>query len=421
MKNVENLIKDKVENISLKIWKEYEDKGIIPDEIKQLDQYIDKYFDEINKATESYIKIYDIKQTTMKLAGNGQYGAFVAKGFRFYNPHIGEAITSQGVEIIQMAQELVESLGYDVIYGDTDSMFISLDKHIPLEVKQKGDSEVEKYIQQNIVPNIYEHINKILDEHALNVGIPKEKKHYFEMKQEMIGKKMLLLEDRAGKGYAKKRYLIHVINEEGIKQDKIKATGVEIRRSEIPKFLKDKIWKFVEGFMKDTMTNDELLKYLMNVKKELIEEIDNKRVHNFGRLLSVKDLDEYKSVRRTQQSYGTQIWNTYVAPIFNVKYIESGQKVIIVYIKLKSDVSTINKELLDLYNLLKKEKISYFIFNPIVEIEKIKDLFTLFDIDKDITIEKMFYNQIEPYLKALNLDINALKYGVDNVDLDDLI
>lgn len=574
------IISDKVESIPLKKWKEWEDKNKLIPEIKELDEYITQCKENLKDLTTSKIRLYDTKQLTMKLAGNGQYGASVASGFRFYNPHMGEGITSQGVEIIQLTQELVDNLGFEVIYGDsvagdslvpvmdkngnikkvpieslfievnqildskeycirndlmtltfntnteqlewkpitaimrhkvnkkmyrvtlpdkkyvdvtedhsligkfngtyqeikptnlepliqliqlqeldsysysywstileledcenyvydisvednhnffandilvhnTDSMFIRLDEHIPEEVKQKGNDEVKKYIYEHILPNIYEHINKALDEHARNIGIPESRKHYFEMKQEMIGRKMLLLEDRAGKGYAKKRYLIHIIDEEGVKQDKIKAAGVEIRRSELPKFLKERIWKFIEGFMKDEMSNEEMLNYLIQVKDDLIKEIENKNIKSFGRLVSVKNLNEYKDIRTVQQAYGTYLWNKYIAPKFNVTPIESGQKVLIVNIIPKSIIMT--DELKELYDLIKSENLNYFVFNPVVDVEKVDEIFTIFDIDKDATLEKMFYNQISPYMKALGLSLENLRFGISNINVDDLI
>ena len=57
---------------------------------------------------------------------NSFYGVLGTSACRFYDPRLTSSITRRGHEIIQRSKELVEREGYDVIYGDTDSLFVWL-------------------------------------------------------------------------------------------------------------------------------------------------------------------------------------------------------------------------------------------------------------------------------------------------------
>ena len=60
----------------------------------------------------------------IKIIMNSFYGVLGSSGCRFFNPQLASSITMRGHEIIQMSREIIEQSGYDVIYGDTDSVFV---------------------------------------------------------------------------------------------------------------------------------------------------------------------------------------------------------------------------------------------------------------------------------------------------------
>jgi len=68
---------------------------------------------------------YDIEQQALKILANSLYGLFGTEGFRFFDESIASRITAKGREMLLTAKEAVESLGYIVVYGDTDSIFVS--------------------------------------------------------------------------------------------------------------------------------------------------------------------------------------------------------------------------------------------------------------------------------------------------------
>jgi DNA polymerase-2 len=85
-----------------------------------------------------------VKSFALKTTMNAFYGAVASPKSRFYNKEIGEAITSFGRFIIQKAKGYLEKLGHQVIYGDTDSVFVHT-KHTfsSLTEKEKVGREIE--------------------------------------------------------------------------------------------------------------------------------------------------------------------------------------------------------------------------------------------------------------------------------------
>ncbi|WP_424953512.1 DNA polymerase II [Comamonas thiooxydans] len=62
----------------------------------------------------------------LKLVMNSFAGVLGASECRFFNPDLISAITLRGHEMVKLTRGLVEERGYEVIYGDTDSIFIWL-------------------------------------------------------------------------------------------------------------------------------------------------------------------------------------------------------------------------------------------------------------------------------------------------------
>ncbi len=62
----------------------------------------------------------------IKIIMNSFYGVLGSTGCRFYDPRVCSSITLRGHEIIQSTRDRIVEKGYDVIYGDTDSVFVWL-------------------------------------------------------------------------------------------------------------------------------------------------------------------------------------------------------------------------------------------------------------------------------------------------------
>lgn len=91
---------------------------ILPDIIADLWQARDKAKLENNKALSQAIKIIM----------NSFYGVLGTPGCRIHDARLTSSITKRSHDIIKQSVKLINEQGYDVIYGDTDSVFVSLNK-----------------------------------------------------------------------------------------------------------------------------------------------------------------------------------------------------------------------------------------------------------------------------------------------------
>ena len=63
----------------------------------------------------------------IKIIMNSFYGVLGTPGCRLHDSRLTSSITKRGHDIIIQTVKLIEAEGYEVIYGDTDSVFVSLD------------------------------------------------------------------------------------------------------------------------------------------------------------------------------------------------------------------------------------------------------------------------------------------------------
>jgi DNA polymerase elongation subunit (family B) len=55
---------------------------------------------------------------------NSGYGVYGDSGFSYYDPRVAELITAYGRQALSKMQEIAKDLGFQVVYGDTDSLFL---------------------------------------------------------------------------------------------------------------------------------------------------------------------------------------------------------------------------------------------------------------------------------------------------------
>ncbi|MEM3027073.1 MAG: DNA polymerase domain-containing protein, partial [Thermoproteota archaeon] len=104
-----------------------------------------KYYQPLAKKTRDEEKrsFYDVVQRAIKVFINASYGVMGADSFHFYAPCAAETVTWIGRGIFTELVETASALRIEVVYGDTDSIFL----------KNPKSEEVEKLIE--LVRNKY--------------------------------------------------------------------------------------------------------------------------------------------------------------------------------------------------------------------------------------------------------------------------
>ena len=89
-----------------------------------------------------------VRSQAIKILMNSFYGVLGSTGCRFYDERLASSITMRGHQIMQITATWIEEQGYAVIYGDTDSLFVSLDQQLPAAACQQIGRQLADLIDQ---------------------------------------------------------------------------------------------------------------------------------------------------------------------------------------------------------------------------------------------------------------------------------
>jgi DNA polymerase-2 len=92
------------------------EKNILPELITQL----------WHSRDEAKRKKDNARSYAIKILMNSFYGVLGTPACRFFDPRLASSITLRGHEIITRSRDFLSARGHAVIYGDTDSLFVSL-------------------------------------------------------------------------------------------------------------------------------------------------------------------------------------------------------------------------------------------------------------------------------------------------------
>ena len=204
-------------------------------------------------------------QMAKKISLNSAYGAIGNQYFRYFDVKQAEAITLGGQLSIRWIERDVNKfmnklLGTDnknyVVASDTDSIYLKLDTLVEKVCKDKSTKQIVDFLDKAAE----EKIQKVIDSSFENLA-----KYVNAYQQKMIMKREAI----ANKGIwvAKKRYMMNVFDEEGVKYDipKLKIMGVEAVKSSTPEVCRGKIKDAIRVIMNDS--EDALIKFVNDFKE----------------------------------------------------------------------------------------------------------------------------------------------------------
>lgn len=132
-------------------------KGFIPVHVKELIEdrkAVKEQMKKLKKDSEEYKKL-DNEQYALKIISNAMYGMFGFFGSRWYCRECGAASAAFGRYYINKIIELAKKEGFEIVYGDTDSLMTKLPDELSMkDLKNMGERFVEK-VNENL-PGIIE-------------------------------------------------------------------------------------------------------------------------------------------------------------------------------------------------------------------------------------------------------------------------
>jgi DNA polymerase I/DNA polymerase-2 len=130
--------------------------GFIPKHLKFLidrRRELKEKMKKVSKESPEY-KILDNEQYATKIISNAMYGYFGFAGARWYKKECGEATAAWGRFYIKKIMQMAQEEGLEIIYGDTDSIFVKKDGLSLKEIEEEAKKFVEKVNKE--LPGIIE-------------------------------------------------------------------------------------------------------------------------------------------------------------------------------------------------------------------------------------------------------------------------
>jgi DNA polymerase elongation subunit (family B) len=224
----------------------YEQKAVVPGLLERW--YAERKELQAKKkesTTDEDKAFWDKRQLVKKINLNSLYGAILNPGCRFFDKRIGQSTTLTGRIIARHMDAYInecifgkyDHTGESIIYGDTDSCYFTAWPAVRSEV-EAGRMEWNKDICAQLYDSIADQVNASFPafmERACHV--PRTMGELIKGGRELVASKGLFIK--------KKRYAVLIYDLEGHRLDthskpgKVKAMGLDLKRSDTPKVVQD--------------------------------------------------------------------------------------------------------------------------------------------------------------------------------------
>ena len=258
----------------------YEKEGVVPGLLKRWYAERKELQAKMRKAiaagNETEIAFWDKRQLVKKINLNSLYGAILNPGCRFFDKRIGQSTTLTGRQIAKhMSAEVnkiitgeYDHVGKAIIYGDTDSVYFSA---YPV-LKDEIAAGTVPWGKDNVI-TLYDQIceqanTTFADFMARAFHCPKTRSEVIAAGREVVADTGLFI--------TKKRYAVRVYDLEGNRQDKdgklgkVKAMGLDLKRSDTPVFMQDYL-KTLLDMVLELKDEKEILDSITDFRREFKE------------------------------------------------------------------------------------------------------------------------------------------------------
>jgi len=235
----------------------YEQKAVVPGLLERW--YAERKELQAKKkeaVTDEDRAFWDKRQLVKKINLNSLYGAILNPGCRFFDKRIGQSTTLTGRIIARHMDAYInecifgkyDHVGKSIIYGDTDSCYFTAWPAVREEV-ESGRMEWNKEICAQLYDSIADQVNASFPafmERACHT--PRAMGELIKGGRELVASKGLFIK--------KKRYAVLIYDLEGNRLDthgkpgKVKAMGLDLKRSDTPKVVQD----FLSELLTDVLT-----------------------------------------------------------------------------------------------------------------------------------------------------------------------
>ena len=318
----------------------YKKRVKIRNEIYKLERISADLKNKSNSNDEVELKISQLntQQQAIKIFINSVYGAFGSKHSLIGDDEIASSITLTGQSVIKKSRDIfsnffMEKTGITdldvvdryLIGGDTDSLYISM-AGMRIDFFKNQKVTEAGYL---IVDEFQKYLNDKISEWSGNTLLSIDNR--LEFKREVIAD--------VGVFTQKKRYVVHILDKEGIPCDKWKYVGIELVQSSISKFVK----RYIKDIVHNTILhkNSKMIDNMFNETKiqfEAANVVDISITKGISNLEKYSELcDGLSTCKGMPINAKAAYYYNYFLKEFDVEHIyepiNSGDKIKIVYIK----------------------------------------------------------------------------------------
>jgi DNA polymerase elongation subunit (family B) len=255
----------------------YEKEGIIPGLLKrwykERKEMQAKMRDAIKAKNPIEEEYWAKRQLVKKILLNSLYGAILNPGCRFFDNRIGQSTTLTGRQIVKHMSAKVNEIitgeyshtGKSIVYGDTDSSYFSAYSTLKEEI-DKGNIPWDKDSVMTLYDQICDEANTTFPKFmAETFHCPKSRSDVIAAAREIVASKGLFI--------TKKRYAVLYYDVEGKRVDtegkpgKIKAMGLDLKRSDTPVVIQDFLSNVLEMVLAGK-EQQEVLDYITEFRTE---------------------------------------------------------------------------------------------------------------------------------------------------------